>query len=434
MSDLTKTDEAWNVLFERFNILDEINHQGHFIISANDIKKEREPRLMSKFDHSINLPQIFRDNKLAILPISRGDYIISNFDVYHKFEQNNAPIQQFSLPDYLQSITEENISSETIAINAAFASGILNDFFEDEELYATACGRMRSGEFSFNIKETNGQIRTIDVENSQIEIDSAYEGINYLSIIEAKRDLAEDFLIRQLYYPFRTWLEKGLTKKIKPVFLIYSNGVFSLYEYKFEDEMVYNSLKLVKSKRYSIENTDITLDDIIKLLGTTSIIKEPEIAFPQADKFERVINLCEILNMQSYTREQITQKYAFDARQTDYYTNAAQYLGLIKKIQTGGPYTVTDEGRKILSLPYKKRQLAYCGKILQHKVFYDAFTSCLEQNSIIDQDEIVSIMKNSNLFNIGSESTFKRRSSTIRGWINWIFSLFQGNYELQLNL
>ncbi|WP_297700345.1 hypothetical protein [uncultured Fibrobacter sp.] len=433
MSDLTKIDKAWNVLFERFNILEEINRQGHFIISAKDIKKEREPRLMSKFDHSINLPQIFRDNKLAILPISRGNYIISNFNIYHKFEQNNAPIQQFSLPDYLQSITEENILSETMAINAAFASGILSDFFEDEELYATACGRMGSGKFSFDIKGTKEQIYTIEVEKSQIEIDSAYEGINYLSIIEAKRDLADDFLIRQLYYPYRTWQEKGLTKKIKPIFLTYSNGVFSLYEYTFEDEMVYNSLKLVKSKRYSIENTDITLDDIIKLLGTTSITKEPEIAFPQADKFERVINLCEILNMQSYTREQITQKYAFDARQTDYYTNAAQYLGLIKKIQAGGPYAVTDEGRKILSLPYKKRQLAYCGKILQHKVFYNTFTSCLEQNSIIDQNEIVSIMKNSNLFNIGSESTFKRRSSTIRGWINWIFSLFQGNYELQLN-
>jgi hypothetical protein len=198
--------------------------------------------------------------------------------------------------------------------------------------------------------------------------------------------------------------------------------------------MAYNSLKLVKSKRYSIENTDITLDDIIKLLGTTSITKEPEIAFPQADKFERVINLCEILNIRSYTREQVTQKYAFDVRQTNYYTDAAQYLGLIKKIQTGGPYIITDEGRKILSLPYKKRQLAYCEKILQHKAFYETFTRSLEQNSIIGQDEIVSIMKSSNLFNIGSESTFKRRSSTIRGWISWIFSLFQGNYELQLNL
>lgn len=423
MSDLTKTEEAWNILFERFKILDEVSQKGRFIISADEIKKEREPRLMAKFDHSINLPKIFSDNNLAILPISRGDYIISKFSAYHQFEQNNAPIQHFSLPDNLQSINDENIPSETIAINAAFASGILSNFFEDEDLYSTVCGRMGSGEFSFNIKGNDEQLFPIDVKNSQIEIDSAYEGINYLSIIEAKRDLSEDFLIRQLYYPFRTWRSKGITKTIKPIFLVYSNGIFSLYEYKFEDEMLYNSLKLVKSNRYSIENTDITMDDIDNLLKRITIIKEPQVAFPQADKFERVINLCEILSTQSYTREQVTREYAFDVRQTNYYTDAAQYLGLVKKIQTGGPYIITEEGLRILKLPYKRRQLAYCEKILQHKAFFDTLKGSLEQGSLLEKDSVVNIMKSCNLYNIGSESTFERRSSTIRGWVNWILSL-----------
>ncbi len=117
MNDLTQNDIAWNTLFERFNILDEVHRQGRYVISANDIKQEREPRLMSKFDHSINLPKIFRENSLAILPISRGDYVISEFDAYHSFEPNTAPIQQFSLPDNLQSISDENIPSETIAIH-----------------------------------------------------------------------------------------------------------------------------------------------------------------------------------------------------------------------------------------------------------------------------------------------------------------------------
>lgn len=431
MSDLDITDKAWNVLFERFNILNEIHQKGSFVISANEIKKVREPRLMAKFDHSINLPNIFRENNLAILPISRGDYIISDFNAYHTFETNTAPIKQFSLPDTLQSINEKNITSETIAINAAFASGILNDFFEEEELYPTVCGRMGSGAFSFNIKCPSKQNLSINVKNSQIEIDSAYEGINYLSIIEAKRDLSEDFLIRQLYYPFRTWSTKGLTKKIKPIFLVYSNGVYSLYEYQFEDEMLYNSLKLVKSRRYSIENTDITIDDILEVIGKVSIINEPQIAFPQADKFSRIINLCEILNEQSYTRDEVTQKYAFDVRQTNYYTDAAQYLGLVEKVQKGGPYKLSNEGRRILSLPYKKRQLAYCEKILKHKPFYETLKSSLEQSSIIEKNEIITIMKNCNLYNVNSDSTFRRRASTIRGWVSWIFSLFQGNYELQ---
>lgn len=37
---------------------------------------------MAKFDHTINLPKIFADNQLAILPITRGDYVIFHLDAY----------------------------------------------------------------------------------------------------------------------------------------------------------------------------------------------------------------------------------------------------------------------------------------------------------------------------------------------------------------
>ena len=38
-------------------------------------------------------------------------------------------------------------------------------------------------------------------------------------------------------------------------------------------------------------------------------------------------------------------------------------------------------------------------------------------------DEIVDIMKHSNLYNVTSENTYARRASTIKAWINWIVSL-----------
>ena len=40
-----------------------------------------------------------------------------------------------------------------------------------------------------------------------------------------------------------------------------------------------------------------------------------------------------------------------------------------------------------------------------------------------DNKEIVQIMKKSDLFNVQSEETFKRRSSTIKSWLNWIVGL-----------
>ena len=38
------------------------------------------------------------------------------------------------------------------------------------------------------------------------------------------------------------------------------------------------------------------------------------------------------------------------------------------------------------------------------------------------KDNIVKIMKKSKLHNVGSDSTYFRRASTIVGWINWIMN------------
>ena len=169
--------------------------------------------------------------------------------------------------------------SEAIALNCANACGILNDFLEDDELVSTVSGRMSSGSFEFSINTALGT-KNITVSNSQIEIDAAYEGIHYLSLFEAKRDLSDDFLIRQLYYPFRVWSER-VTKTVKSIFLIFSNGMFNLYQYQFEDPQNYNSLKLVKQKNYVIV-TEICLADIENLLRTVPLVQEPDISFPQA--------------------------------------------------------------------------------------------------------------------------------------------------------
>lgn len=88
---------------------------------------------------------------------------------------------------------------------------------------------MSSENFSFYASLYNDDVAIssfINVENSQIEIDAAFEGIRSLAFMEAKRDLSDNFLIRQLYYPFRTWQRKMGDKPVRPVFLIYSNSIF----------------------------------------------------------------------------------------------------------------------------------------------------------------------------------------------------------------
>lgn len=418
-------DAAWEKLFDKYRILEEIKGQGRFMISAGKIREFREPRLMTKFDHRINLPRIFSDNGLAILPVTRGDYVISSFEAYKEFEPPAADVQRISIPPHIQSLMPQFLVSEAIALNCANACGILRDFLEDEELTPTVSGRMSSGEFDFSIHTAFGR-QQVGVNGSQIEIDAAYEGIRYLSLFEAKRDLSDDFLIRQLYYPYRVWRGR-VAKTVKPVFLIFSNGVFNLYQYEFADPADYNSLHLVKQKNYMIA-TEISLSDIERLLKVMPEGKEPEISFPQANSMARIINLMELLHEKPMTKQEITSKYAFDERQTNYYTDAGRYLELIDKDRDSGGnilFQLSSRGRRLMSLEYRERQLGIASQILSHRAFRETLKLCLQQGEMPDTRKVAQIMRQSNLYHVEAESTYVRRSSTVIGWVNWILSIIE---------
>ena len=418
-------DTAWEKLFDKYQILDRVDRDGQFQISASQIKEFREPRLMTKFDHRVNLPAIFRKHNLAILPVTRGDYVISSFSAYQDFEAPEAEVQRISIPAHLQSLMPKFLVSEAIALNCANACGILSDFLEDEALVPTVSGRMSSGGFAFRIDTALGP-KTVSVDHAQIEIDAAYEGLRCLSLFEAKRDLSDDFLIRQLYYPFRVWSGR-VTKPVKTVFLIFSNGVFYLYQYQFEEPGYYNSLRLVKQKNYVIA-TQITRSDIERLLRTVPQVTEPEVSFPQANSMSRIVNLMELLYERPMTRQEITSEYAFDERQTNYYTDAGRYLELIDKgrDETGGIlFRLSPLGRRMMGLEYRERQLAIAAQILKHRVFHQTLKLHLESGEMPDTQQVVRIMKQSHLYHVEAESTYVRRSSTVTGWINWILGTIE---------
>lgn len=417
----SKNNIAWNKLFEKHKIFETIKTKGFYEIKASTINEFREARLMTKFDFKSQLPKAFTNNNLSILPISRGSYVISDIVTFHDFENNEIETTKIDFPNYFESIDFNNITSESAALNCAYVSGIIQDFVQDEELKPTVNGRMSSSAFVFNI-DSKSSLLEINVNNSQLEIDGGYEGLESLSLIEAKNSISDDFLIRQIYYPYRLW-ESKITKKVRPLFLTYSNGIFHFREYEFEDSLHYNSLKLNREKKYVIRDGAINLELIQKILNKIKIVNEPSIPFPQADSFERVINLCELLNENKVLdREYITDNYDFNVRQTNYYTDAGRYLGLINKKQEDGViiYFLTPSGQNLFNLSIIDRQRKFIELILSHLAFNKTLNLYLSKSEAPRKDEVVDIMKESNLYNIESETTLNRRSSTILSWLNWI--------------
>ncbi len=107
------------------------------------------------------------------------------------------------------------------------------------------------------------------------------------------------------------------------VFMTFSNDEFNFFEYDFLNPEDYNSLQLVRQKKYKIAPEDITTSEIEGILNKVEIAQEPVVPFPQADKFSRVIDLLGLLMGKSIlTKQEITSNYDFDIRQTDYYANA----------------------------------------------------------------------------------------------------------------
>lgn len=419
-------DTAWNQLFGDLNILETIRETGRFEITGPQIKRVREPRLMTKIDYRSNLPKIFADNNLSILPTARGTYVIGVFETFHNFNTEEAAIIKVEPGPFFQSLDYTNIYSEANALNCAFQAGILQHFVGDESLSLTVNGRMSSGIFSFKVNSNDTPFE-ITVANSQIEIDGGYEGSDSLYLVEAKNNIADDFLIRQLYYPFKLWSSK-ITKNVRPIFLTYSNGVFELREYKFTDVDVYNSLELIKHSKYVIQDGVINTEIIEGLRASVAVVREPGIPFPQANAFERVINLTELVHDKGMlTKEEITIEYAFAGRQSDYYMNAARYLGLVQTTEVDGQIvcTLTQRGENLFGLSITERQKAFIRYISEHGAFNEVLKRTLQEGAVPDRGVIVNIMKASGLYKINSDDTYERRASTVIAWINWILKQIQ---------
>ncbi|ABO67402.1 MULTISPECIES: type II restriction enzyme [Anoxybacillaceae] len=420
------TDKAWEKLFERYNILQEIEKNGFYEIEAKTIKEEREPRLMAKFDHSSNLPKLFKKNGLSILPISRSKYVIGQFDVYQKvtYNQKIKPTQ-VSFPSDITTIDPTNLYSESSALHCAVITGMIEDVL-GEEAFQTVSGKMSSKKFDFNIRTKKGNDLKINVTNSQVEIDGGYESANQFMIVEAKNEMVEDFLIRQLYYPYRLWQGKTY-KEVRPVFFTYSNDIFSFFIFEFTDPMRYNSLKLVEQKDYVIAHEEIELEDIIELVNTTKVQPEPQIAFPQADLFPRIVDLLGLLVENDLDRETITLNYDFDERQTYYYTTAGMYLGLIERYTDKETkkvmFTLSNKGREIMRKSFKQKYLSLAGCILAHEPFKQVLLEYIQNGAPPEKGRVVEIMRRCKLYNVNSDSTYERRAQTVSKWVEWILDL-----------
>ena len=294
-------NEAWVELIKKYDIENIVKRKGYFQINSKQIKEYKEPRLMAKWDSSDCLPKVLQDKHLNILPESRSSYVMGDFLLYQEIPELKEHVSKMAhvdLPEY-ESIDIHHVHSEANAIHVMTLTGILDDFLQVERNVATFSGRMGTGNFDFYVDTFYGGKQNIHVSKAQCEIDGGFENDDSVVIIEAKNVVHRDFHIRQLYYPYRLWKEK-VKKPIRLVFSVYSNMIYRLFEYRFDEIEDYSSISLVKSKNYSLQDTTITQEDLLNVRRDTEITENDDkdkrkVSFPQANVMEKVISLMENL-------------------------------------------------------------------------------------------------------------------------------------------
>ena len=246
---------SWRKIFEDNKILEHDFSNGPFFLSSGAIKRsvqdftsttEKEVRILCKMDTRKSLPEIMRANELFLLPVKNGEYVLVKGEGYLDIPDIECQTESYSSKLAFDLDTSKIGSSEMQHLDFAYASSLIRTFMDDPSLVLTIRGRKYTPEFNFKIGK-----QLIQCKSVQTEVDAGYEGKDKVVLIEAKNSKTKDTIIRQLYYPFRQWSEHT-NKDIFLLFFEKRGREYLIWEYKFTDKQDYNSICLVKSKKYKI--------------------------------------------------------------------------------------------------------------------------------------------------------------------------------------
>lgn len=408
----TENDKAW----ERYLSAKEIVFdQPIYTIDAVELKAltNREPRILAKFDTPEQLPKPFQTAGFTLLPVRNGQYQLVRGNLFVQLIKcENREVFVPNLPFPL--MTAGRGSGESQYIDQAFNTGLLRHFLGIGEMFQTIRGREYTKQFDFQFF---GQ--DISVKSVQIEVDAGYESLHEVVLVEAKIGTPAFFNIRQLYYPHRHFASLVPQKRVRNVFLAYDipSASYSLYEFSFRDNLDPLTAFTNRCMVYKIAPpARLTIHDLIdaRLQTRNSLV-------PQADDLNKVFELLLLVDAGVNHADDVADYFVFDKRQSSYYREAAEYLGLIASSRQQG-YTVTEQGITVLSEPTTTQARILAKVVVNSWIFTDLIQRAGTRKTFTDTDidAVIASVTDADGTPHYSGTTVPRRRRTIIAWIRWL--------------
>jgi hypothetical protein len=408
-------EAAWAKLVqEKVNINSDL-----VVLTKGDIESVtgNELRLMAKVDFSADLPDALRKHGYFILPVKNGEYVLVRGNGYHILEKLPEPPTIFRPQLDFELETLGIGDSESQHLDYSFNVGLIEHFASTPGLRQTIRNRKRMPAIDFSV----GPVGPIHVSAGvQVEVDLGCEGRNEVVLIEAKTGEPKDFIIRQLFYPYRKWRLEIPKKKTRPWFFcsqeVSGKRLYKFWEYEFEDEKQYQSLRLKHGKCFLVQpdKKHLTVDELL-CAHIQASARSRTWDVPQADTFERVAEIPLLIAQGINNASKLAEHYEFDPRQSSYYRQAAEYLGLVRQ-EKNFSYALTDLGSEYVNLPADERRQLLAG-LLAHFPPMRAVLESSAKTGRIDRKEVAALLaKHANI----SSTTPGRRASTILAWLHWL--------------
>lgn len=415
--------EQWDKVIKSLNW--NLDGREIYQIPSSQVKllTGKEPRLVAKMDTREDLPEIFSSRGYFVLPVAANKYALVPGDGYHDLENIDLPPSDF-IPKREIPISIALKSGESAAIQTALYSGLLEQFIGTSRLRPT----LHNDKLSLkNTSIRYGNNWNLTVDGARVEVDAGFENHEEFYIFECKnwyRRQLRNFNIRQLFFPYlravsdlnssdRDWKIRCFFLNVEP-----DTGIYRFWEYKFLGLNDYSGMDFVKHTSYKIsQRRHSKAESLLQNLTQLPTVNTNYI--PQADDAMKLIALLQGVAEGFETAEQISKRFRFVIRQSNYYGEAAEEMGLIERAR-GGKFILTSEGQEIARLQTDMAANELIKHIFTIPVFHEiAETVVRNKTNVLDNDTILPITRK---FSQGryNETTLLRRTQTITSWLNWI--------------
>ena len=240
-------DQAWKQIVA--SPLIDLSRPINRLCSADFKALGQEPRLMTKFDARGARPEALRENGLFLLPETNGSYLLLREDGYCDLPTvKGENIEEFEAKFPFPLVSLRDATSEMSQLDRLFQCKLIERIIGTDEIYATIRGAPFRAAFQLSRWRTG---RVFGAPAFNTKLTRATKRATKSSCSRAKNTTPQDFLIRQIYFPYRVYLDR-FGKRVRLFFFNYSatSGVNSFYEYRFADPRQYRSIEVCSSQHF----------------------------------------------------------------------------------------------------------------------------------------------------------------------------------------